>query len=104
ALLLLVEAVRARCGVSGVDVEEPAVGAAGPDLLDDLVHVGQGGAAVEVDAEDIQSRPPELEARRLADPARRTDNQGPRRHPSAFSHVRGSFPFASLKGRRTTTF
>src|SRR2546426_2466064 len=47
--------------------------------------VSQGGAAVEVDAEDIQARPRQLEARRLPEPARRTDNQGPPPHPRAFS-------------------
>ena len=68
--LHLVERVRAFFGVSGVDIEKQDVAAAGTNLLDHFVHVRHGGAAVKVDAKDIQTRSGKLEAGCLAEPAR----------------------------------
>ena len=63
--------------VGGVHVEEDGLRPGGGDLPRDPLDVGLGRLAVEVDAEDVASRPGEGEGRRLRRIRRRPRGRGP---------------------------
>ena len=65
--------------VGRVDVEEAGLPPEGRDLGDQALDVGQGGLAVEVDAEDVEPRARERQARGRAEAGGGAEDRGPSR-------------------------
>ena len=63
--------------IGGIDVEKPGLAAQRLDLGDDLLDVLQPGPPVQVNAEDVVPGLGQRQGRRLAKPARRSQDQRP---------------------------
>ena len=73
----LVERLFARLGIGGVHVEEARLPPHALDLAGDALDVRHRLAAVEMDAEDVRPGPREGEGVRLAEAARRAEDERP---------------------------
>ena len=71
----------ATVGVGRVDVEEAGLAAEAFDRGHDALDVGEGGLAVEVDAEDIEAGPRQRDARCFTEARRGTEHERPAAEP-----------------------